>query len=177
MGQDRRLCASILGVAAILLTGSRALAGPEGHPLIVFPGSAPSYRGQQGRGADITELLATSGQTGGKIGIFRQTIAPGSGPPTHLHEKEVEFAYVVSGHFKFRLDDRVVTVPPGTFIFAPRMTPHTFKNIGTEPGVLLFGVTPGGLEMMFAERQNVDARTNEKLMAKHHMKVVGPPLD
>ena len=56
----------------------------------------------------------------------------------------------------------------------PRNTPHAFQNIGTEPGVLLFGVTPGGFEKMFAERQGVDADTNQKLMAKHHMQVVGP---
>jgi hypothetical protein len=50
------------------------------------------------------------------------------------------------------------------------------SHIGTEPGVLLFGVTPGGFEKMFAERQGVDAQTNENLMARHHMQVVGPPL-
>jgi oxalate decarboxylase/phosphoglucose isomerase-like protein (cupin superfamily) len=66
--------------------------------------------------------------------------------------------------------------PAGSFIFIPPRTPHTFQNIGTEPGVLLFGVTPGGFEKMFAERQGVDAQTNENLMAKHHMQVVGPPL-
>ena len=62
-------------------------------------------------------------------------------------------------------------------LFIPRNTPHTFQNIGTEPGVLLFGVTPGGFEKMFAERQGVDADTNQKLMAKHHMQVgFGTPL-
>jgi quercetin 2,3-dioxygenase len=145
-------------------------------PLIVVPGSVPRYSGQQGREADITELLATSAQTGGKLGIFRQTIAPGSGPPTHLHQMEIEFVYVVSGQFKFKVDDRVVSVPVGTFIFAPPNTAHTFKNVGADPGVLLFGVTPGGFEKMFAERQGVDADTNRRLMAKYHMQVVGPPL-
>ena len=41
---------------------------------------------------------------------------------------------------------------------------------------MLFGVTPAGFEMMVAERQGVDAETNKKLMQKHHMEVVGPPL-
>ena len=145
-------------------------------PLIVVPGGVPRYTGQQGREADITELLATSAQTGGKLGIFRQTIAPGSGPPTHLHQLEIEFVYVVSGQFKFKVGDRVVRVPVGTFVFVPPNTAHTFKNIGTYPGVLLFGVTPGGFEKMFAERQGVDADTNKRLMGKYHMQVVGPPL-
>jgi len=63
----------------------------------------------------------------------------------------------VSGHFNFKLGERIVSAPAGAFIFIPRNTPHTFQNIGTEPGVLLFGVTPGGFEKMFAERQGVDA--------------------
>lgn len=148
----------------------------EGQPLIVLPESIPRYRGQQGRETDITELLATSEQTGGTLGIFRQTIAPGSGPPTHLHLREDEFAYVVDGQFKFKLGDHVKAVPIGSFLFIPHKTPHGFKNVGTGPGVLLFGVTPGGFEMMFAERQGVDAETNKKLMEKYHMQVVGPPL-
>src|SRR4051794_26646617 len=160
----------------IIGNGSPAVAAGEGGPLIVLPGNAPRYGGQQGREADMTELLATGEQTGGALGLFRQTIAPGSGPPTHLHGMEAEFAYVVSGQFNFKLGERVVSVPPGSFIFIPRKTPHTFKNVGTEPGVLLFGVTPGGLEMMFAERQGVDAETNRKLMQTHHVEVAGPPL-
>ena len=163
-------------VFLVLFSGSPAVAAGDGEAFIFLPGEAPRYGGQQGREADITELLATTEQTGGVVGIFRQTIAPKSGPPTHLHGMEVEFCYVVSGQFNFKMGERVVSAPAGSFIFIPPRTPHTFQNIGTEPGVLLFGVTPGGFEKMFAERQGVDAQTTENLMAKHHMQVVGPPL-
>lgn len=171
------LCGGLLTVAGVAIPQKN----PETEnatvkPLLVVPGSVPRYSGQQGREADITELLATSEQTGGKLGIFRQTIAPGSGPPMHLHQMEIEFIYVVSGQFKFKVGDRVMSVPVGTFIFVPPNTGHTFKNIGPNPGVLLFGVTPGGFEKMFAERQGVDADTNQGLMEKYHMRVVGPPL-
>jgi quercetin dioxygenase-like cupin family protein len=171
------LCDAVLTLAGVAIAHKNS--GNENDtvkPLIVVPGSVPRYSGQQGREGDITELLATSAQTGGKLGIFRQTIAPGSGPPTHLHEMEIEFVYVVSGQFKFKVSDRVVSVPVGTFVFVPPSTVHTFKNIGTNPGVVLFGVTPGGFEKMFAERQGVDADTNKRLMEKYHMQVVGPPL-
>ena len=160
----------------VLLSGSSAVAAAESEAFIVLPGEAQGYGGQQGREADVTELLATAEQTGGVLGVFRQTIAPKSGPPTHLHGMEAEFCYVVSGQFNFKLGDRVVSAPAGSFIFIPPKTPHTFQNIGTEPGVLVFGVTPGGFEQMFAERQGVNAETNQGLMAKHHMQVVGPPL-
>src|SRR5215207_9986739 len=158
----------------VLPSGSPAVA--QGEAFVVLPGEAPRYGGQQGREANITELLATAEQTGNVLGIFRQTIAPKGGPPTHLHGMEAEFCYVVSGQFNFKLGERVVSAPAGSFLFIPPKTPHTFQNTGTEPGVLLFGVTPGGFEKMFAERQGVDAEANQKLMAKHHMQTVGPPL-
>ena len=163
-------------VLALPFVSGQVSAGEGEEAFIVLPGEAPRYSGQQGREQDFTELLATADKTGGALGFFRQTIAPKSGPPTHLHGMEAEFCYVVSGQFNFKLGERIVSAPAGSFVFIPRNTPHTFQNIGTEPGVLLFGVTPGGFEMMFAERQGVDAETNQKVMAKHHMQVVGPPL-
>jgi quercetin dioxygenase-like cupin family protein len=128
------------------------------------------------READVTELLATREQTGGALGLFRQTIAPKSGPPTHIHQAEDEFFYVVNGEFNFKLGDRVVSAPARSIVFVPRGIAHTFQNVGTEPGMLLVGVTPGGFEKMFAERQDVDAETNRTLMKMHNMEVVGPPL-
>jgi len=144
-------------------------------PLIVPPGSAPRYAGPQGRENDITELLATGVQTGKKLGMFLQTIAPGSGPPVHLHHGEVEFAYVVSGQFTFKAADEVAAVPVGSFIFIPPGTAHTFKNTASSPGRLLFGVIPGGFEQMFADRQGVDSETNKQLTEKYEH-VLGPPL-
>ena len=108
--------------------------------------------------------------------MYRQTIAPKSGPPTHIHRTEDEFFYVVSGEFKVKLGDRIMSAPARTVMFVPRGTAHTFQNVGTEPGVLLVGVTPGGFEKMFEERQGVDAETNRALMRSHNMVVVGPPL-
>jgi len=161
-------------VLALPSISAQVSAGEEAF--IVLPGEASRYSGQQGREGDLTELVATADETGGVLGIFRQTIAPKSGPPTHLHGMEAEFFYVVSGQFNFKLGERIVSAPAGAFVFIPPNTAHTFQNIGTEPGVLLVGVTPGGFEKMFAERQGVDADTNQKLMAKHHMQAVGPPL-
>jgi mannose-6-phosphate isomerase-like protein (cupin superfamily) len=143
---------------------------------VVLPDGAPRFSGPRGREADVTELVATRDQTGGALGLFRQTIAPKSGPPTHIHQTEDEFFYVVSGEFKVKLGDRIISAPAQSVIFVPRGTAHTFQNIGTEPGVLLVGVTPGGFEKMFADRQGVDAETLRALGKKYKTDVVGPPL-
>ena len=145
--------------------------------LVVLPDGAPRFSGPQGREADVTELLATRDQTGGSLGLFRQTIAPQSGPPTHIHQAEDEFFYVVSGEFKFKLGDKVMSVPPKSVLFIRRGTAHAFQNAGTQPGVLLVGVTPGGLEKMFEEWQGVDKETTRALMKMHNVEVVGPPIN
>jgi len=144
---------------------------------VVLPGAAPKFGGPQGREGDLTEILATADQTGGSLGMFRQTIAPKSGPPTHVHHTEDEFFYIISGEFKVKLGEQVMNAPAQSVMFVPRGTPHTFQNVGAEPGVLLVGVTPGGFEKMFKERQGVDAETDRMLMKSHRVEVVGPPLE
>jgi mannose-6-phosphate isomerase-like protein (cupin superfamily) len=166
-----RLAAVVIG----LLPWLTVIAGDQ-KGLVVLPNGGSSFSGPQGREADLTEILAASEQTGGGLGLFRQIIAPKSGPPVHIHRTNDEFFYVVSGEFNFKLADRIVSVPARSIVFVPRGTAHTFKNVGTEPGVLLVGVTPGGLEKMFAERQGVDSATEHALMKKHNMEEVGPPL-
>jgi mannose-6-phosphate isomerase-like protein (cupin superfamily) len=159
----------------VLLPWLTAMAGDE-KGFVVLPDGTARFSGPQGREADITEILARREQTGGALGLFRQTIAPKSGLPEHVHRANDEFFYVVSGEFKFKIADRIVSAPARSIIFVPRGTAHTFENVGTEPGVLLVGVTPGGLEKMFADRQGVNAEAEHELMKMHSMKVVGPPL-
>jgi len=165
--------------AVALISGPAAVAAVwlfAATGFVVLPDSAPRFAGPQGREKDLTEVLATRDQTGGSLGMFRQTIAPNSGPPTHVHQTEDEFFYVVSGEFRVKVSDRIVSAPARSVMFVPRGTAHAFQNVGVEPGVLLVGVTPGGFEKIFEERQGVDAETNRALMKAHNMEVVGPPL-
>jgi mannose-6-phosphate isomerase-like protein (cupin superfamily) len=163
------------GLLLAVFFGATAMAA-DVEGFVVLPDQAPRFSGPQGREADVTELLATSEKTGKTLGLIRQTIAPKSGPPAHIHRTEDEFFYVVSGTFIFKLGDRIVSAPAQSTVFVPRGTVHTFENVGTEPGVLLVGIVPGGLEMMFSERQGVDAETNKSLMKMHNMEIAGPPL-
>jgi mannose-6-phosphate isomerase-like protein (cupin superfamily) len=163
-----------------LLSGPATVAAVQllaGAGFVVLPDTAPRFAGPQGREADYTELLATRDQTGGSLGMFRQTVAPKSGPPTHIHQTEDEFFYVVSGEFKVKLGEQVMSAPSQSVMFVRRGTAHTFQNVGAKPGVLLVGVTPGGFERMFQERQGVDADKQRALMKTYNMEIVGPPLE
>lgn len=143
---------------------------------VVLPDKAPKFGGQQGRENDFTEMLATAEQTNGSLGVVRQSIAPHSGPPAHVHHGEDEFLYVLSGNFKVKVGDKVLDAPAQSLVFVPRGTAHAFTNTGEVPAVMLVGVTPGGFEKIFQERQGVDAKANAELMKAHRMEVVGPPL-
>jgi quercetin 2,3-dioxygenase len=101
-----------------------ALASTAGF--VVLPGTAPRYAGLQGREADVTEIYATRLHTGGSFGLLKQTIAPKSGPPTHVHLTEDEFFYVLKGDFKVKLGDQIMDAPAGTVMFVPRGVPHAF---------------------------------------------------
>lgn len=165
----------IAGLLVAMGIGPVAVASDE-KAFVALPDSGAHYAGPQGREATITELLATRAQTGGSLGLFRQTIPPQSGPPIHIHHDADEFFYVISGNFDFKLGDRIVNVPAGSVVFIPKGTEHTFKNKGTEPGVLLVGVTPAGLEQKFADWQRGDAATVKAMDQKYYTEVVGPPL-
>ena len=173
-----QLLVPFFGAVGLLLTPvcSPSAVADEKQGILVLPDKGTHYAGPKGREADSTELLVSGAQSGGSVGLYRQVIAPKSGPPAHIHRTEDEFFYVVSGSFNFKLGDRSVSAPPGSVVFIPRGIVHTFENTGTEPGVLLEGVTPAGLEMFFAERQGADAETVNALNKKHDTEIVGPPL-
>jgi mannose-6-phosphate isomerase-like protein (cupin superfamily) len=149
-------------------------AGAEGF--VVLPDQAPRFPGPVGRESNVFEILATREQTGGAFGLFRLTVAPQGGPGVHIHRGEDEFFYVLKGEFRFKVGDRVVSGPVGTFVFLPRGHGHTFQNIGTEPGVLLGGVLPGGVEGLFTEMSGADAEKLKKLTEKYSIEFIGPPL-
>ena len=130
-------------------------------------------------------------QTAGRFALWEAVLPRGAAPPLHSHPQDETF-YILEGEvivwlveLELAADEADLPVwvetqgrrcTVGTAVFAPGGTPHTFRNVGTQPGVILVGVVPGGFEKMFEERQGVDAETNQALMKKHNMEAVGPPL-
>jgi putative ABC transport system substrate-binding protein len=164
-------------VLAVLAAGSTVVAH-EKQGFVVLPNQAPRFPGPVGGEADITEILATREQTGGSVGVWRYTKVLEGGPPLHIHRAEDEWFYVLSGEFNFQLGDCIVHTPAGSFVFIPKDMVHTFQRIGSEPGVLLGSVHPGGFEAFFQDLPGAgpDEETVRALFKKHNMDIVGPPL-
>jgi putative tryptophan/tyrosine transport system substrate-binding protein len=181
---SRRLTAtsivSQVGGSAIVLASVYALspvAMQAAEGFIVRPDGAPRFTEPVGDEANIAEILATRKQTDGVLGVWRYTAAPEFGPPLHIHAEEDELFYVLDGEFALQLGDCVAVAPTGSFVFIPKDTPHTYRNMRKEPGKLLGAVTPGGFEGFFQAAQGVEPEIAAKLMEQHALFAVGPPID
>ena len=113
--------------------GARILfCGPgEGHPI---------------PGREEVVLKATGADTGGAVAFLEATTAPGDGPAPHVHHDNDELFYVLEGQMRFRVGERTVEAPAGTFLFVPRGTVHAARNVGLEPARLLAAYVPAGPE-------------------------------
>ena len=98
---------------------------------------------------DLYTFKATGKQTGGAFFVMEQIIQPQGGPPPHIHHREDEAFYVLDGKFVFLCGDAQTEAGPGSFVYIPKRTLHTFKNIDTKQGKLMVTVTPAGLEEFF----------------------------
>lgn len=98
---------------------------------------------------DLYTFKVTGKETNGAFTIVDQIIQPQGGPPPHVHHREDEAFYVLEGRFSFLCGDKEKVFEAGSFVYVPKGTVHTFKNIDTQQGRLLVTITPAGLEEFF----------------------------
>jgi quercetin dioxygenase-like cupin family protein len=101
-------------------------------------------------------------QTGGRFGLWEGLLPHGAAPPLHSHPQDETF-YILDGELTAwlvepeRADDRadppawVMThgrrCGPGTVVFAPGGTPHTFR-VESDTASMIVLSTPAGIEEM-----------------------------
>jgi len=91
--------------------------------------------------------LATGAQTGNRFSFIEQVMPSGLGPPTHRHPDADEGFYVLDGECAFNAEGRTYRAGPGTAIYLPRLTPHSFSVESAEARVVNF-YTPAGFELV-----------------------------
>jgi quercetin dioxygenase-like cupin family protein len=118
-------------------------------------------------------------QSDGVMTAFETAVAPGEGPPLHIHASEDETLYVVEGDVRFKLGDELSAGGPGSFVFVPRGVRHTFQNVGGARARILIHFSPSGMERFFERFAALDAPDPSSFAtvgAGVGMTVVGPPL-
>lgn len=149
-------------------------------PFIVQPG--------QGEVLDLGNfeavILASATDTSGDFTLLQTQNEPSDfGPPMHIHHDAAEAFFVLEGSYLMYLEGRQEECPPGTFVYVPRGTPHTFKVISETPGKKLNLFTPAAMQGFFEELAAAEAAgvvlpaDLETISSRHHMEVVGPVPD
>jgi quercetin dioxygenase-like cupin family protein len=103
-------------------------------------GTGPMYCGP----GDRVSFLATGADSHGSCFIIEGLVAPGGGPPPHIHHFEDESFYVLEGSATFFAGGQTIQAKPGDFIHVPRGTVHSIKNEGKVPARALIIISPAG---------------------------------
>ncbi len=96
-------------------------------------------------------IMLRTEDTGGAFSALLVMHGPGDGPPPHRHANQAEYFFVVEGTYEMTVGGVTQTIGPGTMVFCPPNTVHTFKNIGDSPAKMLDWSLPGGQDRYFQE--------------------------
>ena len=164
------------------MTSLRAAMSQHGmRPFALAPGDGTSVENPTG---GVTTFKAVSDQSDGGLTAIEGVSAPGEGPPLHVHREQDESIYTLDGTFRVRLGDDLIEAPPGSFVFIPRNTPHTWQNVGDGHARFVAVLFPASVEFeeffqrygeLSPEDRGVEAFS--RLAAETRaMEVLGPPL-
>jgi mannose-6-phosphate isomerase-like protein (cupin superfamily) len=107
-------------------------------------GESPAYWYR----AVLWNVLMSADQTLGEFTLLEQIIPAGAGPPAHVHERQAEGFYVLSGELELvvGLNDEVMRAEPGSAVWVPKSTRHSFRVVSDEDARLLNFYAPGGFD-------------------------------
>ena len=102
-------------------------------------------------------IMMRTEDTGGAFSALLVMHGPGEGPPPHYHGGQSEYFFVVEGTYEMTVAGETRTIGPGTMVFVPPNTVHTFKNITDRPAKMLDWSLPGGQDRYFREIHEMGA--------------------
>jgi len=132
---------------------------PDPNPVIVH-----------GTGGELFTFLKTAATTNGSYSLGDAVFT--TGPLPHIHHREDEWFYVVSGQVDIEMGDDVypditqvpgINLPketmhgiiagPGTLVWAPRYHLHAFQSADGNLAEMYVVMAPGGLDQFFANTE------------------------
>lgn len=127
------------------------------------------------------EVLASAEQTSGAFTVLRtKSEPPDFGPPLHVHDDAAEAFLVLEGEYLMYIDEEQTVCPPGTFVYIPAGTPHTFKVVSSSAGMKLNIFSPAAMVGFFEDLAAAEAAGTPspellgKIADRNKMRVLGP---
>jgi mannose-6-phosphate isomerase-like protein (cupin superfamily) len=100
---------------------------------------------------DLNTVKLGGKETNGKLAWLETLVVPQGGPPPHIHHREDELFYVLSGEVTFYTDGEQTLAKEGALIYIPRGTVHNFKNTGLHNAQMITLYVGAGMEGFFEE--------------------------
>jgi quercetin dioxygenase-like cupin family protein len=94
----------------------------------------------------IGSVCLSGADTGGAYCLLDIGLAPGMTVPRHMHTREDEAYYVLSGELEVVVGDEVFILRAGDTLMAPRDIPHQLRNSGDVENHYLIMFSPSGFE-------------------------------
>jgi quercetin dioxygenase-like cupin family protein len=123
-----------------LMPGGQAIV--HGAPSIKHQPRSKRYYFDVGLGS----VCLAGADTGGAYCLLEVSLAPGIGVPRHMHTREDETYYVISGELEVIVGDQVFVLKAGDSLMAPRDIPHELRNSGSATNHYLLVFSPSGFE-------------------------------
>lgn len=98
----------------------------------------------------LAEVKAAAVETGGMYTLLEITAPAGLQTPLHVHYREDEGFYVLSGSVTIEVGDQTVELSAGDHAFGPRNIPHRF-TVGPHGAHMIWVLTPGGFDEFVAD--------------------------
>lgn len=135
----------------------------------------------------LDTIKAEADQTAGSFSLFEFLDYEGSTVPLHSNDRWDRGFYVLDGDYTFFIGDDVHRASPGTWVFVPRGTAHSWRCESPQ-GRLLNLTVPGGFEAFYRDvgesvsnrralpaRSEPDVAVVSAVAAKHGVVIMGPP--
>jgi len=135
---------------------------PTPSARIVRPGEGNRVRAF---GNEI-EFMLSGEQTGDSLTVGMASVPVGNGPPPHVHHSEDELFLILEGEYRIYLNGDWTRVGPGTVVYLPRGSVHTFQVAGEKPGRHWTLQTPSGFERYFAQAGEILAAPGKPDLAR-----------
>ena len=123
--------------------------GFQGHAVVVQPHEGPSYWQPVPANGHADPKLTPDLTRFDALAMGYQTIAPGSRVREHSHGDQVELQICFRGCGRVVVDGVSHPLVPGTACFLGHDVKHEIVNEGADELVMLWVITPPGLEHFF----------------------------
>ena len=122
----------------------------RGRAVVRQPDEGPSYWQPVPANGHADPKLVPADTGFEPLSMGYQTIAPGSRVRAHSHGDQIELQICFRGRGRVVVDDESHPLVPGTACFLGNDVKHEIINEGPDDLVMLWVITPSGLEDFFA---------------------------